>query len=101
MSTIAKLASTALLGTALLGSSLVPAYALRMPESGDSNPTRQQAVSAYAGDQQTDASAASILSSDEIRHIKWCAAKYTSQYDAVNDTYAGSGGVRLHCRSPR
>jgi len=100
MSTVAQSASIAVLSSALLGASLAPAYALRMPESEDVHPTGQ-AVSAYARGAQTDPSEASILSTGEIRHIEWCAARYTLDYDAVSDTYAGSGGMRLPCRSPR
>lgn len=101
MSTVAKIASICFLGSALLASSLSPAYALRMPEDAGASPTGQQAVSAYSDNEQTDTSAASILSPGEIKHIEWCAARYTLGYDAVSDTYAGAGGTRLQCRSPR
>ncbi len=101
MSTVAQLASIALLGSALLAASLAPAYALRMPDNTDASPTGHQAVSAYARGEQTDTSAPSTLSAGEIRHVKWCAARYTLKYDAVSDTYAGSGGMRLPCRSPQ
>lgn len=102
MSTVAKLSSVAFLGAAVLGSWLAPAYALRMPISDGLQAARQQAVSSYAGDNQASGAAeASILTPSEIRHIKWCAARYTLNYDAVNDTYAGADGNRLRCQSPR
>jgi hypothetical protein len=102
MSTVAKLASIALLGSVILSSSLAPAYALRMPESTDQQATQQRAVSAYADDDQAAAAdTASLLSPDEIKHIQWCAARYVLKYDPVSDTYADAGGTRLQCRSPR
>jgi len=101
VSTVAQSAPIALLSSALLGASLAPAHALRMSDSADAYPTGQQAVSAYARGEQIEASGAPVLSAGEIRHITWCAARYTLKYDAVSDTYAGSGGMRLPCRSPR
>jgi hypothetical protein len=102
MSMVAKLASISLFGSIMLGSSLAPAYALRMPESADTEAKQQQTVSAYAGDNQSAAAASSsLLSPDEIHHIQWCAARYVLKYDPVSDTYAGAGGIRLQCRSPR
>lgn len=68
MSMVAQFASISLLNSALLGASLAPAYALRMPESADAYPASQQAVSAYARSEQTDTSAASVLSTGEVRH---------------------------------
>lgn len=102
MSTVSKLASVAALASLILGSSLGPSYALRMPESADVQIAGQQSVSAYAGNDQTmTASEASVLSPGEMRHIKWCAAKYALNYDAVSDTYVGSHGTTLQCHSPR
>jgi hypothetical protein len=102
MSTVAKFASIAFFGSVFLGSFQAPAYALRMPEEAGTQASRQQAVSAYAGDdQEATATEASVLTPDEVRHIKWCAARYTMKYDAVSDTYAGAGGGRLRCMSPR
>ncbi|TWB45543.1 hypothetical protein FBZ98_11513 [Rhizobium sp. ERR 922] len=101
MSTVAHSASIALLSSALLGASLAPARGLRMPESADAYATGQQAVSAYARGEQAEASAASVLSAGEIRHITWCAARYALDYDAVSDTYVCTGGAPLPCRSPR
>lgn len=102
MSMVAKLVSIASLGSVVLGISLAPAYALRMPEGTVSQVTGQQGVSAYAGDDRTaEATETSILSANEIRHIKWCAARYTFGYDAVTDTYAGANNARMQCHSPR
>jgi hypothetical protein len=100
MSTVVKFASIAFLGSVLFASSLAPAYALRMPGGSESQTESQQTASAYAGDEHKTADAeTSTLSPAEIRHIQWCAARYTLGYDPVSDTYAASGGVRLQCRS--
>ena len=102
MSTVAKLASIVSLSSMFVGFALTPAHALRMPVSEEDQATAEHSVSAYAGDKREAYSfEASILTADEVRHIKWCAGRYTTGYDAVSDTYAGAGGTQLRCRSPR
>ena len=102
MSTVAKLASMFTLSAVLVGTVLTPAYALRMPVNDENEATREKSVSAYAGDDKSESSSEpSILTPDEIRHIRWCAGRYTMEYDAVSDTYSAAGGIRQRCRSPR
>jgi len=102
MSTVAKLASILSLSAMFVGSALTPAHALRMPVTEEDQATPEQSVSAYAGDKRGAYSfEASILTAEEVRHIKWCAGRYTTGYDAVSDTYASAGGMQLQCRSPR
>ncbi len=102
MSTVAKLASILSLSSMFFGFALTPAHALRIPNNGEGQPTSERSASAYAGDKPEAYSfEASILTADEVRHIKWCAGRYTMGYDAVSDTYAGAGGRKLQCRSPR
>jgi hypothetical protein len=99
----ARLTAIASIGAVLIGVSFSPAHALKIPErQANSTSDQRQGVTAYADDSQgPQLQKASILSPAEIRHIQWCAARYNVEYDATNDTYAGSSGTRLQCHSPR
>ncbi|WP_337268539.1 hypothetical protein [Oryzifoliimicrobium ureilyticus] len=85
------------------GSSFAPVYAFRMPPVEESQDGLQQrAVSAFSGDQQQGGSQdGSMLSANEVKHIQWCAARYTFSYDPVLDVYTNERGKSFKCISPR
>ncbi len=88
------------LATLAFNPAIAGAFQLSDPLFGADGRGRQSA-SAYAKDTQgVAAGGSSLLSTAEIRHIKWCAARYALGYDAVNDTNVNSVGNPMKCVSP-
>lgn len=98
-----KTISALALGVALSAASVVPAHALSIIQPvRDLQEKTQPAspASAFAaGKGEEGASNGYALSQEEVSHIKWCAARYTS-YHPTDNTYMASAGTRMQCRSP-
>ncbi len=98
-----KTISALALGVALSAASVVPAHALSIIQPARDLQEKTQPASPAsafaAGKGEEGASNGYALSQEEVSHIKWCAARYTS-YHPTDNTYMASAGTRMHCRSP-
>ncbi len=98
---VAKLTSIAAFSGIFLVSWLTTANAFQIPEPATID-VGGQAASAYTEESLGSTNGvSSVLSSSEVRHITWCAARYRLGYDALNDTYVSNDGERARCISPR
>lgn len=98
-----KTISALALGVALSAASVVPAQALSIIQPARELQEKTQPASPAsafaAGKGEEGASNGYALSQEEVSHIKWCAARYTS-YHPTDNTYMARAGTRMQCRSP-
>jgi hypothetical protein len=97
----ARIVPVFVLSCGLQASLLAPAHALSIIAPAANTETESQgAVAAYsAGGGDTSAAGYTLLSPDEVSHIRWCAKHYRS-YHATDNTYADHSGLRTECLSP-
>ncbi|WP_244477577.1 MULTISPECIES: BA14K family protein [unclassified Rhizobium] len=83
----------------MLGSTVTPASAFHIME-GNAPASGADGVVAFAGAPAHSVQAdTSILSPEDILHIRWCATRYRT-YHATDNSYASPSGQRVACRSP-
>lgn len=97
-----KTISALALGVALSAAFVMPANALSIIQPATDMQEKTQPsspASAFAaGRGEESAADAYALTQQEISHIKWCAARYTS-YHPTDNTYVASAGTRTQCQS--
>jgi hypothetical protein len=99
MHCVMKTASTLVLASVLLGSSISSAAAFRLAAPSSTLGTSKN-LAAFNGETKAEAASEGfLLSPSEVNHIRWCAAQYRS-YHAIDDTIADRSGNRAPCVSP-
>lgn len=102
MSSARKAKSVVFLTAGLILAAATPSFALSIinPAYADPQSAGQTAnsVSAFSNGGDAMGGASTVLTAEEIGHIRWCAERY-STYHASDNTYADASGARLECRS--